>query len=191
MAVNWDVHPDMLAQWPELEAALLAEGLEGRVRSARRTCAEQAEQYAIGRSGAGDTRKTVTQARGCQSWHVSGRALDVDLYRGGKKVWQESDYEIMGRLAKERGWKWGGDFPGFRDLGHVEWHPGLTIEQNCPNPDACHDVTYVGTEEPPSAEGGGGEEEDPAGMTTSSKIAIGVGVAGVLWAGWQWYKGRT
>jgi hypothetical protein len=34
-----------------------------------------------------------------------------------------------------------------------------------------------------------GETLGEEGMSTGKKVAIAAGVAGVLWAGWQWYKG--
>lgn len=189
MSVNWNVHPDLLAQWPALEAAIRDQGLEPQVRSARRTCAEQAEQYSIGRSGPNDTRKIVTQARGCQSWHVTGRALDIDLYRNGKKVWQSSEYAIMGAVAKALGWKWGGDFPGFPDPGHVEWYyPGITIEQNCPDPGVCTEYDFTQPAQPTPETPTEESYSEKEGMSTGKKVAIGVSVAAVLWAGWQWYK---
>ena len=120
--------PDTWAALLVLDQALRAEGFRPVVRSAYRSCAEQAEQYAIGRTAPGTI---TTHAKGCQSWHVLGRAVDIDL--------QPASYARMGEIAKNLGWKWGGDFKGFPDVGHVEFHPGLTIEQACPDPDACVD----------------------------------------------------
>lgn len=111
-------------------------------RSARRTCAQQAEQYAIGRLP-GDTRAIVTRAKGCRSWHVLGRAVDVFVVRGGVRSTDYADYQAMGQLAESLGWVWGGHFSGFGpqgDYGHVEYHPGLTIAALCPNPDNCVDI---------------------------------------------------
>ncbi len=122
--------PDTWAFVVALDAALRDEGFRPVVRSAYRSCAEQAEQWSIGRMP-GDTRKTVTQAQGCKSWHVLGRAVDIDL--------TPPDYARMGEIAKQLGGKWGGDFKGFPDVGHVEFHPGITIEQACPDPAGCVD----------------------------------------------------
>lgn len=122
--------PDTRAALLVLDQALRAEGFRPVVRSGYRSCAEQAEQYAIGRT-VGTPGKFTTHAKGCMSWHVLGRAVDIDLY--------PADFGRMGEIAKNLGWKWGGDFKGFPDVGHVEFHPGLTIEQACPDPDACMD----------------------------------------------------
>lgn len=108
-------------------------GIAVRIRSGKRTCAVQNGLYAIGRDG--DTRTPVTNARGCLSWHVLGRAVDVDPLAGGS-------YDAMAAIAEPLGWKWGGRFlvGGTPDVGHFEWHPGMTIEQACPDPSACNDA---------------------------------------------------
>lgn len=138
--------PDTRRAWAELvHAADRDLGLTLVPRSGRRSCAEQAEQYAIGRLP-GDTRAVVTHAQGCRSWHVLGRAVDFFVYRGSAKSAMSSDYTAVGALAETLGWVWGGRFKGFGpngDEGHVEWHPGRTIEQMCPDPAACRDDMVV------------------------------------------------
>lgn len=159
-------------QWLMLEQDLLDAGIEPRILSTLRTCAKQNELYGIGRSE-GDSRKIVTQAQGCRSWHVLGRAIDVILYRDGVKAGEEA-YQIMGALAKARGWKWGGDFPGFPDLVHVEWHPGLTTEQVCPDVYDCETTQERALSEPDAGDESGGFPWLPfLGVAT---------VAGVVWA---------
>jgi hypothetical protein len=119
--------------WLALVEAARAEGIELRVRSTGRTCAEQNELYSIGR-GDGDTRQIVTAARGCQSYHVMGRAVDFDAF--------PPKYDIVGALAKGIGFGWGGDFkpPAPFDPGHVQFTEGLTISAMCPNPSDCESV---------------------------------------------------
>lgn len=108
-----------------------------------RTIAEQDALYDIGRTKKGaDTTparpmgRTVTNARGGDSWHNYGRAVDLVLVRdGGVIEWQDldtngdgvRDYSQMGQVAKNHGFIWGGDFKGLADLGHIEYHPGLTL----------------------------------------------------------------
>ncbi len=127
--------PDTRGAARKLMAALDAAGVQYKIRSTRRTCAEQAEQYAIGR-GTNDDRQVVTHARGCQSFHTLGRAIDFTLIG--------TSYDVLGQIAEDGGWKWGGRFAGFPDVGHVEWHPGMTIEQLCPNPDDCQTSVDAG-----------------------------------------------
>lgn len=97
-------------------------GIAARVVSTRRTCAEQNAIYAEG---------VATKARGCQSWHVWGRAADLSVNG------PTEDYFLLGDKWKEMGGVWGGDFAGLQDYGHFEWHPGLKISDVCPDPDAC------------------------------------------------------
>jgi len=99
-------------------------GIGAEVVSTRRTCDEQNAIYAGG---------VATQARGCQSWHVWGRAADLRLDGPA------SDYALLGAKWKEMGGLWGGDFlvHGSPDIGHFEWHPGLKISDVCPDPDVC------------------------------------------------------
>jgi hypothetical protein len=113
-----------------------ATGLHLTVRrlGGRRTCAEQNAIYAQGRTEGGDI---VTYASGCKSWHVLGRAVDVDPVDSAGRMQPESAYRTAGQIWEAIGGKWGGNFPGFPDIGHFEWHPGLTIEQACPSPSYC------------------------------------------------------
>jgi len=108
-------------------------GLPFVVRSARRTCEKQRSLYAMGRSAPGGI---VTNADGCQSWHVLGRAVDINLPQGATRA----DYEKLGLEWESMGGHWGGRFTGLDDVGHFEWHPGVTIEEVCPDPSACESV---------------------------------------------------
>lgn len=114
-----------------------ATGLDLRVRSGRRTCAEQDRIYQQGRESSGDV---VTYASGCRSWHVLGRAVDMDPVDAAGGARPLADYQTAGALWKAMGGRWGGDFPGFPDIGHFEWHPGMTIEQACPSPSYCSQI---------------------------------------------------
>lgn len=112
-----------------------------KVLSTRRLCATQNALYAQGRTAPG---QIVTHARGCQSWHVAGRAIDFMPTPA-----DAATYRKIGDIAKSLGGAWGGDFKvfdkttqewkAFPDLGHIEYHPGLTINDVCPDPDKCSD----------------------------------------------------
>ena len=129
--------PDTRAKVEELVRLAKAKGYTLKVRSTRRSCAEQNELYGIGRTyNLGSP--IVTQARGCVSWHVLGRAVDVDIVTASGKAGTDADYRVMGALAQSIGMVWGGAWRNaLYDPGHVEWHPGLDIEDVCPNPDDC------------------------------------------------------
>lgn len=95
------------------------------IGEARRTTKYQNALYSLGRTKPGNK---VTNARGCMSWHVHGRA--VDIY-GGLNA---DHYRALASWWKDKGGIWGHDvFPG--DYGHFEYHPGLRIEDVCPDPD--------------------------------------------------------
>lgn len=157
-------------QFLMLADAAAARGLQFKVRSTRRTCAQQADLYATGRQP-NDARAIVTHARGCTSWHVTGRAVDVTMTAGS--------YADFGALAKSMGWKWGGDFPGFPDVGHVEWHPGMTTADVCPNPAVCVD-TAVDTTVPSAPPTGGSPAEEPSFALPAALAAVAFGA--IVWS---------
>lgn len=125
--------PDTQAAVARFLAAAKDAGYEVTIASTRRTCAEQNGLYAIGR-GEGDTRATITNARGCVSWHVLGRAIDFRLAAPRNK---DADYRAVGAIGKSLGFKWGGDFAGFYDPVHLEWHGSVPIEDVCTSPTDC------------------------------------------------------
>lgn len=91
--------------------------------------------YAQGRNG--DTRPKVTNARGDESWHNFGRAMDFAIFLDGTITWDPQYYEYVGGLAKLAGLTWGGDWnwDGEKqrnewDLVHVQYdQDGVTLEQ--------------------------------------------------------------
>ena len=114
------LHPDARAFFLDVARRAAAEGIALRWTSGRRSYAEQNKLYAQGRTTPGPI---ITGARGCMSWHVQGRAVDFE-----PTPRTEASYARVGALAVELGGKWGGSFSNLRDIGHIEFHPGLTIE---------------------------------------------------------------
>jgi hypothetical protein len=152
MAVDLStLSPDTQAAASELFALAKDAGMTLVATSGRRTCAEQAWIYAEGRTRDGTIH---TDARGCQSWHVVGRAFDVDIVKGPK------DWQKLGALGRSLGLIWGGDFKTsahLQDYGHFEYHPGITLADICPDPDACVDgkaypLPGSGVPSPPSSD---------------------------------------
>lgn len=121
--------PDTAAFVLEVARRARAEGIPIKLVSGRRTCDQQNRLYAQGRTAPGPR---VTNARGCLSWHVQGRAVDFLPQPA-----TEANYARVGAIAVELGGVWGGSFKGFRDLPHIEFHPGKRIEDVCPDPDRC------------------------------------------------------
>ena len=73
-----------------------------------------------------------------------GRATDVDLLdESGRTLSDCASYTRLGEAWESLGGVWGGRFGGFGacgDAGHLEWHPGMSISDVCPDPGKCSEV---------------------------------------------------
>lgn len=175
-ASTTNLTPDTAAALERLISALRDAGIEARVRSAFRSCREQAEQWSIGRQP-GDTRQKVTYAPGCNSWHVMGRAVDLDLYDAatGKKFGIDEPYQRMGAIAKSLGWQWGGEFD-FYDHGHVEWHGAYKTSDFCTDPFHACEEAYAR-----SARVWVGERQLGWGTALAFVLGVAAGALGAYW----------
>lgn len=130
------IHPKLQDELSSIYAEI-CEALEGRAECrfthTLRTVAEQNELYAQGRTKPGPI---VTRARGLDSWHNYGMAVDIVLLVGGKAVWDiKTDYDKDGRsdwmevvdIFKRYGWEWGGDWK-FVDNPHFQKTMGNSIQ---------------------------------------------------------------
>lgn len=110
---------------------------EMRYTHGYRSNKEQDAIYAQGRTTPGNI---VTNAKGGQSMHNYGLAVDFALFtRDGKKVvWDtKSDFDKDGKAdwmevveeAKKLGFEWGGDWKNFVDSPHFQMTAGLTDKQ--------------------------------------------------------------
>ena len=100
-----------------------------------RTIDEQNRLYAKGRTIRG---QIVTNARGGQSYHNYGLAIDIVLISEGKATWDrkkdfdqdgQADFMEVVKIFKEHGWEWGGDFKSFKDFPHFQKTFGYTTSQ--------------------------------------------------------------
>jgi len=91
-----------------------------------RTIQEQNELYAQGRTKPGNI---VTNARGGDSIHNYGLAIDVAFQRDGKLSYSNDLYKKIVPIAKSLGMTWGGDWASFPDKPHFEYTNGLTLKQ--------------------------------------------------------------
>ncbi|EAC4628507.1 N-acetylmuramoyl-L-alanine amidase family protein [Listeria monocytogenes] len=86
-----------------------------------RSKAEQNALYAQGRTKPGSI---VTNAKGGQSNHNFGVAVDLCLYSndGKKVIWESttSRWKKVVAAMKAEGFKWGGDWKSFKDYPHFE-----------------------------------------------------------------------
>ena len=98
-----------------------------RITQGLRTFKEQDDLYAIGRTKPG---KKVTNAKGGQSVHNYGFAVDICLIIDGKtaswdtvKDWdndQIADWYECVKIFAKYGWDWGGNWKKFKDLPHFD-----------------------------------------------------------------------
>ncbi|PWU68327.1 M15 family metallopeptidase [Gracilibacillus dipsosauri] len=131
------LHPVVRESTIELIKRAYNEGVRIQISDGFRSFAEQNELYAKGRTKSGSI---VTNARGGQSYHNYGLAVDfflvsadgkkaiwntrVDLDKDGKRDWME-----VVAIAKQLGFEWGGDWSSFPDYPHLQMSGRLSISQ--------------------------------------------------------------
>jgi len=120
------VHPRLAKGVTAIIDALAAQGITIEVVQGLRTFAEQDALFAQGRTKPG---QVVTQARGGQSNHNYGLAVDLCPFVDGKPQWNDNQGFIrIGAEAVKQGLQWGGDWKKFIDKPHVQIG-GLTVAQ--------------------------------------------------------------
>lgn len=107
------------------EKKLAENGIKVILTAGFRSFGEQDALYAKGRTQPG---KKVTNARGGESWHNYGLAGDYAFVINGKVTW-DGPWNVFGRIARECGLEWGGDFKSIVDRPHVQWRRGKTLAQ--------------------------------------------------------------
>jgi peptidoglycan L-alanyl-D-glutamate endopeptidase CwlK len=120
------LHPKIRDKAREFLVKAEKAGYKLRITSGLRTYAEQNALYAKGRTTAGSI---VTNAKGGQSNHNFGTAIDVVPIVNGKADWNSKDWNKIGELGKSIGFAWGGDFKNLVDKPHFEMQFGLTLAQ--------------------------------------------------------------
>lgn len=113
------LYPPFAQKVLQLRANCAALGCTYNITSGLRTHAEQDGLYAIGRT-TGKPGSYVTKAKGGQSYHNFGVAVDYARIVMGKTVWAKSDYTVLGQEAVKLGLEWGGGWMSFVDLPHVQ-----------------------------------------------------------------------
>ncbi|MGH9930463.1 MAG: M15 family metallopeptidase [Pyrinomonadaceae bacterium] len=120
------VHPKLAKGVTALIEALAAQGLTVEVVQGLRTFAEQDALYAQGRKKPG---QIVTNAKGGQSNHNYGLAVDLCPFVNGKPQWNDNaGFLRIGAEAAKQGLEWGGNWKKFIDKPHVQVG-GLTLAQ--------------------------------------------------------------
>lgn len=132
-----NLHPVLLAGATELIRRSYARGIPILITQGMRTIAEQNALYAQGRTKKG---AIVTNAKGGNSYHNYGLAIDFALLLpDGKSVsWDMkrdgdgdkiADWQEVAQEAKKLGFEWGGDWSSFKDYSHLQMTFGLTTAE--------------------------------------------------------------
>jgi peptidoglycan L-alanyl-D-glutamate endopeptidase CwlK len=121
------VHPELASRVRAMVDALAQGGINVEVVQGLRTFAEQDALFAQGRTKRG---AVVTNARGGQSNHNYGLAVDVVPFTDGKPNWNapNSVWMAIGQEGGKVGLEWGGNWKKFIDKPHLQL-PGLSIKQ--------------------------------------------------------------
>lgn len=130
------LHPIVEEKRDELIDQAKAIGITIIITDGFRSVESQNEIYEQGRS---DEGAIVSYARGGESYHNYGLAIDYamlnkegiisyDLQRDGNGN-GESDWFEVARIGKNLGFFWGGDWRGFKDYPHLEYTFGLSISE--------------------------------------------------------------
>lgn len=129
-----DLHPVVEENRDRLIQSAADKGIRVIITDGFRSFQEQNELYEKGRTAEG---QIVTHAKGGDSYHNFGMAIDFALLNDqGKALWDitydgngngTSDWMEVVVIAKELGFQWGGDWKNFKDYPHLEMRFGLTI----------------------------------------------------------------
>ena len=124
----YDLLPHVAKACVEHKARVEMElGIELLITSTYRDVESQNALYAQGRTAPG---MVVTNARGGDSFHQYHVAYDVVPVVAGKLVWETSNpvWREIGRIGKECGLEWAGDWNRFQEFPHFQITGGWTIE---------------------------------------------------------------
>ncbi len=101
--------------------------IDARIISATRTYAEQDALFAQGRTNPGTI---VTNARGGFSNHNFAIAWDLGLF-DDKGIYLDASplYAQAGKIGRDMGLEWGGDWKTFKDAPHFQCQTGKTLAE--------------------------------------------------------------
>ena len=100
-----------------------SQNIKLRLIQGLRTFDEQNDLYAQGRTKSG---KKVTNAKGGQSYHNYGLAVDVAPIENGEINWN-GDWNKIGKIGMQHGFEWGGNFHSIKDKPHFQMTFGLKL----------------------------------------------------------------
>jgi len=139
-----ELNPIVKERTNQLVQQAAKKGIRVVITDGFRSAADQDQLYKKGRTVSGNI---VTNAKGGESYHNYGLAVDFALKTTtGKIIWDmqydgnkdgKSDWYEVVDLAKNIGFTWGGDWIKFKDYPHLQMDFGLSIAdlQNGERPD--------------------------------------------------------
>lgn len=121
------LRPELAALARQHRARAHALGIDVVFTAGARTAAEQTALFAKGRVLDGgtwqvtDPHKIVTNAMPAQAPHCRAAAYDLVPIVDERAAWDRLDlFAELGRIGKELGLTWGGDWPKLKDMPHFE-----------------------------------------------------------------------
>lgn len=139
-----ELHPIVKERSNQLIQQSAAKGIVVLITDDFRSAEDQDRLFEQGRTAEGNI---VTHARGGESFHNFGLAIDFAIKTPSENViWDmqydgnqngKSDWDEVVEIAKALGFEWGGDWPQFKDYPHLQMNFGLTLAdlQNGKRPD--------------------------------------------------------
>ncbi|MCM2677142.1 M15 family metallopeptidase [Alkalicoccobacillus plakortidis] len=131
-----DLHPVVAEKADELVEEAKKKDIQVVITDDFRTIEDQDSLYDRGRES-GD--KIVTHAKGGESYHNYGLAIDFALKTDdGDVIWDlnydgndngEADWMEVVAIAKDLGFTWGGDWTRFKDYPHLQMDFGYSINE--------------------------------------------------------------
>ncbi|PKR84538.1 peptidase M15 [Heyndrickxia camelliae] len=129
-----ELNPIVKERTNQLVEQAAKKGITVVITDGFRSAADQDQLYKKGRTVSGNI---VTNAKGGESYHNYGLAIDFALKTtAGKVIWDmqydgnkngKSDWYEVVDLAKNLGFTWGGDWTKFKDYPHLQMDFGLSI----------------------------------------------------------------
>ncbi len=129
-----ELHPAVKERSDQLVQQAAKIGIVVLITDGFRSIEEQNTIYEQGRTAEGNI---VTNAKGGESYHNYGLAIDFALKTpSGNVMWDrqydsnqnsKADWSEVVKIAKSLGFEWGGDWKDFKDYPHLQMDFGLTI----------------------------------------------------------------
>ncbi|MFC3420218.1 M15 family metallopeptidase [Salinicoccus hispanicus] len=129
------LHPEVEKKAEALEEKAKEKDIKITITSDFRSFEEQDALFSKGRSLPGEI---VTNARGGESYHNYGLAIDYAIEADGEIIWDveydgndngKADWLEVADIAKDLGFEWGGDWESFKDYPHLEMNFGYSIRE--------------------------------------------------------------